>query len=147
MKYTLTKVGGPLLVGLGIIVSACSAADPGDEQLGSHSQAQVADPVAFCNASGLNVIIGTSNPDVITGTEGADCIAALGGSDTVNALGGDDIVFGGEGDDQIDGGAGNDNVIDCIARNRLDAGLGTDVCAFDPTMSTAVNCETFVTCP
>ena len=57
------------------------------------------DPVAFCRASGLHVIIGTSNNDVLTGTSGADCIVGLGGQDTINGLGGNDIIFGGDGDD------------------------------------------------
>src|SRR6188768_4503671 len=72
--------------------------------------AQITDPVAFCNASGLNVIIGTPNNDTLTGTNGPDCIAGLGGQDTINGLGGDDILLGGEGNDVINGGDGNDTV-------------------------------------
>src|SRR5689334_4604407 len=33
---------------------------------GSPTEAQVNDPIAFCRASGLNVIIGTPNDDVLT---------------------------------------------------------------------------------
>ena len=56
---------------------------------------QAIDPIAFCNASGLNVIIGTSNNDTLNGTPAADCIVALGGQDIINSFGGNNIVFGG----------------------------------------------------
>src|SRR5581483_5797482 len=65
----------------------------------AQGHAQTVDPIAFCRASGLNVIIGTQNNDVLNGTPGADCIVGLGFQDTINAGGGDDIVFGGEGND------------------------------------------------
>src|SRR6188768_4497144 len=77
---------------------------------GSWAQSTITDPVAFCNASGLNVIIGSPNNDTLTGTNGPDCIAGLGGQDTINGLGGDDILLGGEGNDVINGGDGNDTV-------------------------------------
>src|SRR3954470_18181242 len=69
------------------------------------------DPVAFCRASGLNVIIGNSNNNVLDGSNGADCIVGLGGQDTINGNGGNDIIFGGDGDDIINGGAGDDTIV------------------------------------
>src|SRR5262245_31272157 len=83
-------------------------ADTGQDPISEVARAETFDPIAFCNASGLNVIIGTPNNDVINGTAGADCIVGLGGQDTINGLGGDDTIFGGDGNDVIDGGDGND---------------------------------------
>src|SRR5687767_1427355 len=74
-----TMVGG---------ASACSGAgDLLDEPTGQITLAGTPDdPVADCQASGLNVIIGTSNNDVLNGTAAADCIVGLGGQDTINGL-------------------------------------------------------------
>src|SRR5690606_19076027 len=115
MKLLSTKKPNGLAL-IGIALAATAACSGGDEMTSigepvrSLSQKQVMDPVAFCNASGLNVIVGTPNNDVLTGTEDADCIVGLGSSDTIVGLGGDDVVFAGDGDDDVDGGAGDDEL-------------------------------------
>ena len=87
---------------------ACSGAGDVPEENTAESMESVApaDPIAFCNASGKTVFIGTSNNDVINGTSGGDCIVGLGGQDTINGLGGEDFIFGNEGDDTLNGGDG-----------------------------------------
>jgi Ca2+-binding RTX toxin-like protein len=85
------------------------------------------DPVAFCQQSGMNVIIGTSNNDNLTGTAGADCIVALGGQDTVNAGGGNDVVFGGDGNDTLNGGSGNDAIFGGTGQDIISGVIGDDV--------------------
>ena len=76
------------VLGVVAMASGCSAADPlEDESTGIGASGVTVtplDPVAACKASGLNVIIGTTNDDVINGTEQADCIAARGGQDRIN---------------------------------------------------------------
>src|SRR5262245_57911942 len=105
-----------LLAALALAGTRCSDVsddvDPSlQEPLGQDSAALTAQQeIALCQASGLNVIIGTSNNDTLNGTANADCIAALGGQDTVNGLGGNDRIFGGDGDDTLNGGPGNDDI-------------------------------------
>src|SRR5690606_27656186 len=106
-----TITGGWLLLTLAGATAACSGADDAPrEATAGVAQAAVADPIAFCQASGLNVIIGTPNDDILQGTAEADCIVALEGQDTVNGLGGNDVIFGSAGDDVIDAGDGNDQL-------------------------------------
>jgi hypothetical protein len=88
--------------------------------------AAAADPVAFCRASGLNVIIGNSNNNVLTGTAGADCIVGLGGQDVINGLGGNDIIFGGDGDDVINGGDGDDIILGGNGQDNIHGNGGND---------------------
>jgi RTX calcium-binding nonapeptide repeat (4 copies)/PQQ-like domain len=88
--------------------------------------ASVTDPVAFCRASGLNVIIGTSNNDTLNGTSRADCIVGLGGQDTINGLGGNDIIFGGDGDDVINGGDGDDIIFGGPGQDNIHGNAGND---------------------
>ena len=86
-----------------------------------------ADPVAFCQQSGMNVIIGTSNNDNITGTSGNDCIVAQGGQDTINAGSGNDIVFGGTGNDTVNAGTGNDVVFGGTGQDTINGQDNDDV--------------------
>lgn len=86
-----------------------------------------ADPVAFCQQSGMNVIIGTANNDTLTGTSGADCIVGLGGQDTINAGAGNDVVFGGDGNDTVNGGTGNDAIYGGAGQDILSGVIGDDV--------------------
>jgi hypothetical protein len=88
-----------------------------------------ADPVTFCQQSGMNVIIGTSNNDNLTGTAGADCIVGQGGQDTINGQAGNDIIFGGTGNDNVNAGSGNDVVFGGTGQDIVTAGLGDDVCS------------------
>jgi hypothetical protein len=97
-----------------------------EEQISSTQLALTSAEIDFCNASGLNVIVGTAGNDTLTGTAGADCIVGLGGQDTINAGGGDDIVFGGDGDDVIVAGAGNDRVFGGAGQDTLFGGDGND---------------------
>ncbi len=120
------------------------------ETVTSALTASPADPVAFCRASGLHVIIGTSNDDVINGTAAADCIVGLGGQDRINGLGGNDIIFGGDGDDRLDGGDGNDSLSDCVNHNTFTGGAGTNTCQGNRnggSSSSFTGCQTIVACP
>ena len=65
MKQDISVV---FALGLCGLLGACAGVEPEDELVGKALEAQVADPIAFCNASGLNVIIGTPNDDAINGT-------------------------------------------------------------------------------
>src|SRR5262249_31801015 len=99
-----------LAFGLAGVASCGDEENAGEAAAAAARWASPADPVAFCRASGLHVIIGTPNNDVITGTAAADCIVGLGGQDRINGMGGNDIIFGGEGDDVIMGGDGDDQI-------------------------------------
>src|SRR5438552_4455538 len=112
-------------VAMSTLIAGCWNNDSIDSRSGGLT-ASPADPVAFCRASGLNVIIGTSNNDVLNGTNGADCIVGLGGQDTINGNNGNDIIFGGDGDDIIDGGNGNDQIFGGTGQDRLSGGDGND---------------------
>src|SRR6185369_3244427 len=115
------KLGGLLgLSALALGLAACSGAE-GDGSIATSEEAlsSPVNPIAFCQASELNVIIGTQRSDVINGTAAADCIVALGGQDTINAGGGDDIVFAGEGDDVVNGGDGNDALFGGQGQDQL----------------------------
>jgi hypothetical protein len=85
------------------------------------------DPVAFCRASGLNVIIGDSNDNVLNGTAGSDCIVGLGGQDVINGNGGNDIIFGGDGDDIINGGNGDDQIFGGSGQDTIHGNGGNDL--------------------
>jgi Ca2+-binding RTX toxin-like protein len=89
-------------------------------------QATPADPVAFCLASGLNVIIGDAGPNTLVGTTGADCIVGLGGADNIRGNGGNDIIFGGDGDDTIVGGNGNDLIFGGAGNDNISGNGGAD---------------------
>jgi Ca2+-binding RTX toxin-like protein len=84
------------------------------------------DPVAFCRASGLNVIVGDASNNVITGTPGSDCIAGLGGQDVINGNGGGDIIFGGDGDDVINGGGDDDQIFGGSGQDTIHGNGGND---------------------
>jgi Ca2+-binding RTX toxin-like protein len=116
---------GVMAVAAGL--AGCGAAT-GEDNVSSSGEAVTAplDPVAFCKASGLNVIIGTQSNDTITGTAAADCIVGLGGQDTINAGGGDDIVFAGEGEDVVNGGDGNDTINAGNGQDNVQGGPGND---------------------
>ena len=58
------------LVLVATLLAGTAAIAVGTARLGF---AQAIDPIAFCNASGLNVIIGTPNNDTLNGTPAADC--------------------------------------------------------------------------
>jgi Ca2+-binding RTX toxin-like protein len=120
-----------VLIGSSLIVG-CGQEDPQalDIQIALASRTLAAtpqDPVAFCRASGLNVIIGDSNDNVINGTAGSDCIVGLGGQDTINGNGGNDIIFGGDGDDVINGGAGDDQIYGGSGQDTIHGNGGNDV--------------------
>lgn len=125
-----------LALGLsGLAACGGSGTDDDTTTVQSNLTASPANPVAFCQASGLHVIIGTSGNDVINGTGAADCIVGLGGQDRINGLGGNDIIFGGDGDDvlvggdgddRLFGGAGNDMLVGGSGDDRLDGGDGND---------------------
>ncbi len=122
---------GGLVMGLSVAVMGCLIGDeaPPDQPIALTSSALTAsplDPVAFCRASGLNVIIGDASANVITGTPGADCIAGLGGNDTINGNGGDDVIFGGDGDDVINGGNGDDQIFGGPGRDTIHGNGGND---------------------
>jgi hypothetical protein len=126
-------------------------------------QATPGDPVAFCLASGLNVIIGDDGPNTLVGTTGDDCIVGLGGADSIRGNGGNDIIFGGDGDDtivagggsdlifgglgndRIDGGGADDVLVDCQGANTFVGGAGSNVCQ-GQSPSTFSGCQTMVTC-
>src|SRR4029079_6352914 len=77
----------------GMVFTACEQ-EGGDEfvsVVNAALTASPANPVAFCQASGLNVIIGPPNSDTLNGTAAADCIVGLGSRDIINGNGGDDI--------------------------------------------------------
>ncbi len=67
MKVQLVVGWGAGLVALAVGIAGCGAAT-GEDNVSSSGEALSSpiDPVAFCRASGLNVIIGTQNNDVIT---------------------------------------------------------------------------------
>ena len=74
--------GMVVAVALGLSgIAACGGAGNDDDTTTVQSMltASPSNPVAFCQTSGLHVIIGTSNNDVINGTAAADCIVGLGG--------------------------------------------------------------------
>jgi len=60
-----------------------------------------------CQA-GVEVCLGTSDPDALTGTSERDFIRALAGADLARGMGGADVVTGGRGQDTVQGGAGPD---------------------------------------
>ncbi|WP_427451992.1 VCBS domain-containing protein [Litorimonas sp. WD9-15] len=66
---------------------------------------------------GVNIIVGTDEPDTLNGTSDEDDIT---GGD------GDDFIFGNGGDDVIDGGAGNDTIIIGAGMTIIDGGTGLD---------------------
>lgn len=118
-------------IALSAISAGCSDNFAGvlGEQVGQSADALTAtpaDPIAFCQASGLHVIIGTSNNDVLNGTSDADCIVGLGGQDVINGNGGDDIIFGGDGDDIINGGPGSDLIFGGSGQDTIHGNDGND---------------------
>jgi len=111
MKISILVGGCVGLSALALGLAGCGTSSDGESVVTSaEALSSPPNPVAFCQASGLHVIIGTPSNDVITGTAAADCIVGLGGQDTINAGGGDDIVFAGEGEDVVNGGDGNDQI-------------------------------------
>ena len=125
MQFVVSRIFGIAALAAGI--AGCGAAT-GEDNVSNSSEAlsSPVDPVTFCKASGLNVIIGTQRNDVITGTAAADCIVGLGGQDTINAGAGDDIIFAGEGDDVVNAGDGNDQVFAGPGQDNLQGGPGND---------------------
>lgn len=96
---------------------------------------------------GINVIIGTDDPETLVGTPGPDFICGrlgddrifgLGGNDMIasdtttffgsfDAEGGDDLVFGGTGKDEILPGPGDDRVLGGRGGDFIALALGDDV--------------------
>jgi Ca2+-binding RTX toxin-like protein len=60
-----------------------------------------------CQA-GVEVCLGTSDPDALSGTGENNYIRALAGADVVRGMGGADFVTGGRGEDTVQGGTGPD---------------------------------------
>ena len=122
---------GVVMVVLGLAAGGCLGGDqaPPDQPFAVVTRALTAsapDPVAFCRASGLNVIIGDSNNNTLTGTPGADCIVGLGGQDVINGNGGADIIFGGDGDDIINGGNDDDQIFGGSGQDSIHGNGGND---------------------
>src|ERR671921_2680678 len=85
--------------------------------------------------SGIENIIGSSQPDHLSGSEANNTLNGAGGADSIVGLGGSDALKGSGGGDTLDsrgGVAGNDTV---------DGGTGTDTCLSDPTELSIVGCE------
>jgi hypothetical protein len=122
------RLAAMMVVAWGLALTACDPQGGGEAVtvVTSALTATPADPVAFCRASGLRVIIGTSNNDTINGTAAAECIVGLGGQDIINGNGGDDIIFGGDGDDTINGGDGNDQIFGGSGQDTIHGNAGND---------------------
>ncbi|HKO46211.1 MAG TPA: calcium-binding protein [Polyangiaceae bacterium] len=124
-RTALTGVRYTAIFALAAASIQCSSAGS-EEATETSESALTSGDIATCNASGLHVIIGTTNNDVLTGTSAADCIVGLGGQDTINGAGGDDIVLGGDGDDTITGGPGNDRLFGGTGQDKIYGGDGND---------------------
>jgi Ca2+-binding RTX toxin-like protein len=126
MKSIIVFVGSAAVFSL---VAACSVStESGEETVNSDAikLSSPVDPVAFCRASGLNVIIGTQSNDTLTGTAQADCIVGLGAQDTITGGLGDDLIFAGEGEDVVRGGDGNDQLFGGGGQDQLFGDAGND---------------------
>jgi Ca2+-binding RTX toxin-like protein len=121
------RVAVMLVVAWGLALTGCGEAGGGDAVtvVSSALTSTPADPVAFCRASGLHVIIGTSNNDTLNGTAAADCIVGLGGQDIINGNAGNDQIAGEDGDDVLAGDAGNDTISGGQGQDRMTGGDGS----------------------
>lgn len=115
-------------------IPAC--ADSDGEALESDSIVNV---THFKSGTGNDIISGSTGDDSIEGNDGDDIISGGAGSDSLYGDSGDDILTGGDGDDYLESGAHTN--LDVLDGDGGSAPGDGDVCIFDATTDTHVNCE------
>ena len=90
-------------------------------------------------------MFGGDGNDFLFGANGQDFLSGDAGNDEISVSG--PGTPGEAGDDVALAGSGDDILVDCIAHNRFDGGDGNDTCEFDPRLTSAVSCETVLSCP
>lgn len=109
-----------------------------------------ADPEVICGFGGRDVLDGNGGGDVLLGGggtdtmrggEGDDILRGGDGRDVMHGGSGADVVAGGAGADLVDGDSGNDSLSGGSGRDRINGGPGFDVCSGGPGRDELLNCE------
>lgn len=100
-----------------------------------------ADVEAAFGSTVADVLVGNGWANRLAGNEGNDQINGGGGADRLSGGDGADLIVGGAGRDDIFGGAGADRIEarDGV-RDEIDAGTGSDSCAYDFWIDSVTSC-------